>query len=382
MDKFYLGSILLVMLSLIFTAAGVFVKCKASKNKPTQQEALSAEEETKQFNKIIGKLLLRIAVIILAINLFCRVTDAIESKDYIQVTGTVTDTYTTSSWNAGKRSYTYHVQVEYQRKGWAGTSSVSEVHSSYALSEGDEVPVLYKKNSLSKDYIAKKDWLTGAYLPARKWYNVPFVIGVVLFVLGFLLYTNSPVLDWIERADQFLKKKTKPKKHKTIKKNFKKTILMKLIKYEIPQEYQNRSDVLVCHYCNGMVGFQIGLLFSLGLGMCIGLIAGTIGGEFYVDDLFGVWLVGVFGILISGAGGVYIFKHMKNWTVIFHKDGVWYRNIAGEVRNYKDAEVEWYMIASGNGIVLGTEPKRISIKSFASNENKAFQWVQQKYRRL
>lgn len=382
-DKFYIASIFLVMLSLLFIAAGVFVKWWASKNKPTEPEQeLSAEEEDKRFNRAVGKWMIRIAAIILCINVFCRVTDAVESKNYVQVMGTVTDTYSTSSWNAGKRSYNYHVMVDYQPKGWAGTSSVSESHSFDMFYEGQTVPVLYRENATYDEYIAKKDWMTGAYLPAENWYNVPFVIGIVLFVLGFLAYTDSPVLEWLERADQFLSSKKKAQKPKTIKtKVFKRTILMKLIKYEIPLEYQNRSDVLVCHYCTGVVGFLTVFLFSLGLIPWIIVIASLTGGNTDVPELLGMLMMGVCMLLVSGGGGLLFFNHMKNWTVIFHKDGVWYRSILGKVCNYTDAEVEWYMIASGNGIVLGTEPKRVCIKGLAPNYELALQWVRQKYRK-
>lgn len=384
MDEFFIGSIFLVVLSLMFIAAGVFVKWWASKNKPTEPEQeLSDEEANKRFNRAFGKWMIRIAAFILCINVFCRVTDAIESKNYIQVMGTVTDTYSTSSWNAGKRSYNYHVRVDYQPQGWAGTTVISESHSSSMFYEGQTVPVLYRENATYDEYIAKKDWMTGAYLPAENWYNVPFVIGIVLFVLGFLAYTDSPVLEWIERADQILREKTKAKKPKTIKnKAFKKTILMRLIKYEIPQEYQNRNDVLVCHYCTGMVGFLMGLLFSIGAGSCIIFIASLTDGNIDVADLMGSLMMSVCMLLLSGAGGLLYFKHMKNWTVIFHKDGVWYRSISGKVYNYTDAEVEWYMIASRIGIVLGTEPKRVNIKSFTPNYGAALQWVRQKYRKL
>jgi len=382
-DKFYIASIFLVLLSLLFIAVGVFVKWWASKNKPTEPEQeLSDEEANKRFNRAFGKLLIRIAAFIFCVNVFCRVTDAIESKNYVQVMGTVTDTYSTSSWNAGKRSYNYHVRVDFQPQGWAGTTEISESDSFSRFFEGQTVPVCYRESAVHKAYIAKKDWMTRAYLPAENAYNVPFVIGIILLVLGFLVYTDSPVLEWIERADQILREKTKAKKLKAIKnKAFKKTILMRLIKYEIPQEYQNRSDVLVCHYCTGMVGFMTGILFSMGAGTCIIFIASLTDGNIDVDGLLGGLLMSVYMLLISGAGGLLYYKHMKNWTVIFHKDGVWYRSISGKVCNYTDAEVEWYMIVSRMGIVLGVEPKRISIKSLAPSYEAALQWVRQKYRK-
>lgn len=64
---------------------------------------------------------------------------------------------------------------------------------------------MYKKDAVSEAYIAKKDWMTGAYLPVKQYYNVPFVIAVILLVIGFLLYTNSPIVDWYLHGPFFRK---------------------------------------------------------------------------------------------------------------------------------------------------------------------------------
>lgn len=147
-------------------------------------------------NRTIGKWILSIAGIILCINMICRIVDAGETREYVQVTGIVTFANESSEWRAGKRSYSYNVGIEYQPQGYLTTEYITESYSFNLFSKGDAVPVLYRKDAVYDAYVAKKDWVTGAYLPVSKSYNVPLIIAFVLFVIGILFYTNSPVLDW------------------------------------------------------------------------------------------------------------------------------------------------------------------------------------------
>lgn len=168
-----------------------------------EKRKMQKKEEEEKFNKAIGKWMLRIAGIILCVNVLCRVVDAGKSREYVQVSGTVTKTQTTDELRAGKRLYTYHVWVTYPIQGMDWPQYISEKNSSFDMfSTGDHVPVLYRKDNFFEAYIAKKDWMTGAYLPASKSYNIPLVISIVLMVVGFLLYANSPVLDWYIRAGE------------------------------------------------------------------------------------------------------------------------------------------------------------------------------------
>lgn len=170
-----------------------------------EQILVQRKGEEEKINRKISKWLFLIAGIILCINVYCRVMDAKKSTEYVRTTGTVTSVHERSEWVARKRTYSYQVYVDYQTGCVWGTLSTSESYSSLnKFSKGDTVPILYRKDNVFEAYIAKKDWMTGAYLPASKWYNMPFVISVVLFVMGFLLYTNSPVLVWIEHADEII----------------------------------------------------------------------------------------------------------------------------------------------------------------------------------
>ncbi|MBQ8117575.1 MAG: hypothetical protein IJ147_05900 [Lachnospiraceae bacterium] len=161
----------------------------------------STNIEEDKFVKTVGRWILTIAAIILGVNIICRGVDAVKSKSYMKVTGTVTKTQTTEQWtHAGGRSFevpTYHVWVKYQIpvRTTTMTETLTENHTRRMFSKGDEVLVLYDKNAYYNAYIAKKDWMTGAYLPAGKNYNAPLIASLILGGIGFLLYTNSPLLD-------------------------------------------------------------------------------------------------------------------------------------------------------------------------------------------
>lgn len=161
----------------------------------TQTNEMQTKEKAEKFNRTCGKWVFRIAGIILCINVLCRMVDAGKSKEYERVTGTVTMTQTTTEWvRAGNRSREmprYHVWIDYPIQGDEYPETLFETYYFDIFSEGDTVPVLYQKDAVYKGYAAKKDWMTGAYLPVSKWYNVPLIIAIVLFVIGFLLYTNK-----------------------------------------------------------------------------------------------------------------------------------------------------------------------------------------------
>ena len=161
----------------------------------TQTNEIQTNEKAEKFNRACGRWMFRIAGMILCINVLCRIVDAGKSMDYVQVTGTVTMTQTTKEWvRAGNRSREmprYHVWIEYPIQGYEYPETIFDTYHDNMFSKGDTVPVLYRKDAVYEAYAAKKDWMTGAYLPVSKWYNVPLIIAGVLFVFGFLLYKNE-----------------------------------------------------------------------------------------------------------------------------------------------------------------------------------------------
>ena len=187
---------------------------KETFRKEIQRRKIQKKEEEKKFNRVFGKWIIRIAGIILCINVFCRIVDAGKSREYVRVMGTVTKTQTTEHWIGRNRGFDYRVWIDYQPLGYLDTYGVSESYSFGMFSKGDTVLVLYRKDAVYEAYIAKKDWMTGAYLPVSKKYNVPLIIAAVLFVIGLLVYTNSPILEWYTHAGEITigKKKISQKK--------------------------------------------------------------------------------------------------------------------------------------------------------------------------
>ena len=78
-------------------------------------------------------------------------------------------------------------------------------------------------------------------------------------------------------------------------------------------------------------------------------------------------------------------RYMKNWTIVLMYNGIWYRNIKGEVCRYADNEIEWYICTEGPKhyyITLKTKYKKIYINSHGANYRRVKQYIQQKYKRL
>lgn len=148
--------------------------------------------------KVVGKWLMILGMVILGINLLCRFTDAAKSKKHIQVTGTVSMIQETSELvRAGKRtvnSSTYTVWIDFRPEGWLSEDIIVENHSFDVFSEGDTVTVLYPADAIYKAYSARKDWMTGAYLPTGNNYDMPMIIAVVFFAFGILCYKKPKVM--------------------------------------------------------------------------------------------------------------------------------------------------------------------------------------------
>ncbi len=168
-----------------------------------KQEIQTNVEEKKPI-RVIGKWMIRIAIVILCINTLCRLADAKKSKEHIRVTGTVSKIQeSTELVRAGKRmvnSSTYTVWIDFQPVGWIHEDGIVEDYIDDIFSVGDTVSVLYPEDAIYEAYAAKKDWLTGAYLPVSKDYNMPLIISAILFIIGFLFYKNSLILEWYTHA--------------------------------------------------------------------------------------------------------------------------------------------------------------------------------------
>ena len=102
-----------------------------------------------KYNRIIGTGFIVIAVLIICINMVCRFVGSRRSMviDY---------------------SHAY----EYIRK-------------------GDVLRVYYEEDDPDEAYPARKDWLTGKYLPAENDYNIPLIISVPLIAIGIYFFIDD-----------------------------------------------------------------------------------------------------------------------------------------------------------------------------------------------
>ncbi|MBQ4523247.1 MAG: hypothetical protein IJA10_09885 [Lachnospiraceae bacterium] len=161
----------------------------------------------------------------------------------------------------------------------------------------------------------------------------------------------------------------------------KRNILMKLLRYEIPDEYQNRSNTILCHYCNWFYAVMMLLCVVLGLVFAIGMTYGVLCDANEVGDyMTAVMIVGV-GVCSVGLGWLFG-CYMKHWTLIFHENGIWYRSMTGKIYQYSDEEILGYVITNApkhHYITLRTKNKRIWVDSNSKNYIEAKALVQKKY---
>lgn len=133
-----------------------------------EQETQINIEEGK-FIRAIGKWMLGIAGIILAINLICRLADAKESMEYTQVTGTVTKVQTISKWTRAGRHSTklssYCVWVDYQPQGYPIRQTITESYSNrlfqwerpcrYCITGGKYIRRMWRRKIVSQGLICR-----------------------------------------------------------------------------------------------------------------------------------------------------------------------------------------------------------------------------------
>lgn len=139
----------------------------------------------------IGRFLIVVALFNHTISTLMRVYDAIESKRYSLTEGEVSSvtSYTESTHTRGGTSYVtrYNIWVEYEVEDSSITGSVSINGASWSKKKGTVVPVMYRDDNPYIAYAAKKDWLTGKYLPIENSYNFIMIFTIILFVVGVLV---------------------------------------------------------------------------------------------------------------------------------------------------------------------------------------------------
>ncbi len=142
--------------------------------------------------RIVGIVIIIIALIIIGISMFFRISDGLKSKDYAHVDGNVSfiDTYKT---RVGRKvSSNRVISVRYTPEGSDLEYVVDGPDGSIKSAKiGDTFRVYYKENNPNNAYIAEKDWLTRRYIHKGKNYSIPLVIGAVVFFIGYAFLSDG-----------------------------------------------------------------------------------------------------------------------------------------------------------------------------------------------
>ena len=137
-----------------------------------------------------------IAVVIICINIGCRVNDAIKSKEYERTEGTVVSlrsekkTISQKGYYAGRYHFyeegtSRYATIEFETDDSDHGEHFEVEFGNRYFREGDTIPVMYKSEGRSvSEYPAKRDWITGAWLDARKDYNTPLIIASLIILAG------------------------------------------------------------------------------------------------------------------------------------------------------------------------------------------------------
>ena len=136
-----------------------------------------------------------IAAAIMIINITCRITDSQAVSDYIKTEGVVTgirsETATLNTGGYYGRQYhfyekgdVYHAKISFKYIDGSQTESFDVRFENRVFHKDDTVPVMYNTEYSKKPYLAKRDWITGAWLNAGKDYNTPLIIALMLILFG------------------------------------------------------------------------------------------------------------------------------------------------------------------------------------------------------
>lgn len=143
-----------------------------------------------------GKFFIFFGIILLLTSFVSRFAKASESDNYTLTTGTVTKVQMTKERSTSRRAgysyvYRYNIWIDYKADGAWLTDTLFLSNNIDEMEVGEEVQVMYNNELSSKSYLAKKDWLTGKYLPAEPGYDLLAVIGIAFGLVG--IYLNRKI---------------------------------------------------------------------------------------------------------------------------------------------------------------------------------------------
>lgn len=144
-----------------------------------------------EFNFFEKYWIFSIAFLIICINIGCRISDSVSSREYEMTEGTVIHARTEKTTFYGGRLnqtfdiYSTYVTIEFKPAGRYYAEHFPLSTGNMLFGKGDHLPVMYKMEKTNIIvYPAKRDWITGAWLDARKDYNTPLLIAAMTIIAG------------------------------------------------------------------------------------------------------------------------------------------------------------------------------------------------------
>lgn len=285
-----------------------------------------------------------VALLIIGINMLCRVVDSHKYDAYEYTVGKVIK-YTTSKMpRSGSRgssySYKYSITVEYQVDGTAKPYTIWDEDSAYEFfRQGKLLRVYYDEDDPKEAYLTKEDPLTGLYLPAEKQYYIPFYVAVFPALIGVYL-----IFDYEKAKKLSRQNKLKPKK--------------KVKSSEDPDYDPNLHELArMSNYKRGWVPFWICgslfYLFTMFAGIMIIYTAIKDHPKDYVSSLFAAGFFMILGNAMLGGVIISIFylKRKKNAflnafmmdeaTAIYTRREEAALTLWGLVKKYMEKETPW-----------------------------------------
>lgn len=150
-----------------------------------------------------------------------------------------------------------------------------------------------------------------------------------------------------------------------VKKLWKKDLYPKL-----PDGYEKNDICLVCSLRTNFACCSLVCTTSLYMDIAVVLLLDTIEGKYYYSLPENIMAILAF-LVLAIVFAVFMYTIMKNYSLVFLKDGILYRTMLGKVYYYKDSEVVNYRYAYGKGIVINTSDKSVDVSRMATNYDEA-----------
>lgn len=152
-----------------------------------------------------------------------------------------------------------------------------------------------------------------------------------------------------------------------VKKLWKKDLYPKL-----PDGYEKNDICLVCSLRTNFACCSLVCTTCLCMDIAVVLLLDTIEGKYYYSLPENIMTILAF-LVLAIVFAVFMYTIMKNYALVFLKDGILYRTMGGKVYYYKDSEVINYRCVYRQGVVIETNNGSVNLARGATNYDEAMQ---------